>query len=374
MPALSAYIHIPFCSYKCDFCDFTAFAGLDHLSDQYGQIVCREIADRLEGRSEKPQLSSVFYGGGTPGLVNPEIVRDIHEQLKRHTVFADNAEVTLETTPHSITMDKAKAWLEFGINRISIGIQSLNDFELKAVGRDHTRKQALAGIELAQKAGFANISTDLMYGLPEQTLSSWQNTLKEVLAFGFPHLSAYGLQLSANSPLIGRYPRSSSAYPDEEQFVEFYGSLTELTESSGLNQYEISNFSRSGYESIHNLSYWSNDDYFAFGVGAHRYVDGARSSNWRSLKRYMTDWLGNELHEQIDEATRLKEAIFLALRTRRGIDLSRFATQYGVDLRKRFADQIVKLTGGGLLESDGKRLWLTHKGVLVSNLVMAEFM
>lgn len=374
MPALSAYIHIPFCSYKCDFCDFTAFAGLDHLSNEYGQIVCREIADRLAIRSEQPQLSSVFYGGGTPGLVDPEIVRKIHQQLAIHSVIASNAEVTLETTPHSITLDKAKAWLEVGINRISIGIQSLNDIELKAVGRDHTRKQALRGIELAQKAGFTNISTDLMYGLPEQTLSSWQHTLKEVLALGFPHLSAYGLQLSAHSPLISRYPRSSSAYPDEEQFVEFYHCLTGLTEAYGLSQYEISNFSRSGYESVHNLSYWSNDDYFAFGVGAHRYVDGARSANWRSLKKYMTDWLGDELYEPIDAATRVKEAIFLALRTRQGIDLSRFETQYEVDLTRRFADQIEKLTGGGLIESDGKRLWLTQKGFLVSNLVMAEFM
>jgi oxygen-independent coproporphyrinogen-3 oxidase len=374
LDALSAYIHIPFCTYKCDFCDFTAFAGLDHLSEEYGQIVCQEISDRLKARCDKPLLNSIFYGGGTPGLVAPAIIAEIDQTLRQHALVSPEAEVTLETTPHSISLEKAKAWLDMGINRISIGIQSLSDLELKAVGRDHTRAQALSGIDLAVEAGFTNISTDLMYGLPEQTLESWQLTLNEVLELGLPHLSAYGLQLSTNSPLSGRYPRDSPAYPTEEQFVEFYHVLTKLADAFGLEQYEISNFSRSGFESTHNLSYWSNNDYFAFGVGAHRYVDGARSANWRSLKRYMTDWLGDELYEQIDASTRIKEAIFLALRTRRGIDLSRFERQYGVDLFRLFNKQIKRLTEGGLLESDGKHLWLTQPGVLVSNLVMAEFM
>ncbi len=371
--ARSAYIHIPFCSYKCDFCDFTAFAGLDHLAGRYVEVVCGEIEARTALLStDDRQVGSVFYGGGTPGLIEPALVARLQQTLCRHTHLAAEAEVSLETTPQTVTPEKAAAWLALGVNRLSIGIQSLNDDELAAIGRDHGSEQALAGVRIARRAGFRNINTDLMYGLPNQTIDSWRSTLARVLALDLPHLSAYGLQLSSATPLSRRYSPASPAYGGEDQFASMYELLVSMTAAAGLVQYEISNFARPGFESRHNLSCWQSGEYLAFGVGAHRYVGGVRSSNWRSLKRYMAEPLGSEMEEPIDADTRLREAVFLGLRTRRGIDLQQIRQQYGVDLLDRFRAQIDRLLAGGFLESAEGRLALSQKGVLVSNLVMSE--
>jgi putative oxygen-independent coproporphyrinogen III oxidase len=370
--ALSAYIHIPFCSHKCDFCDFTAFAGLDHMAKEYSWIVQQEIAGRVAREPNSTPLSSVFYGGGTPGLVPAEQIADIQRTLAEAVGLEDAAEVTLETTPQSITAEKAVQWQELGINRLSIGVQSFQDQELDAMGRGHSAAVALTGIETAVKSGFGNISCDLMYGLPRQTLDSWERSLDTALALKLPHMSAYGLTIAQNSPLLSRFPRDSAAYPQEDQFADMYELLVKKAESAGLRQYEISNFSRPGFESRHNYAYWNNEEYLAFGVGAHRYVNGVRSSNWRSLARYMKDWLGSETSEVISDSMRAKEAIFLRLRTREGIRLDDFRRQYGLDLRIQCKESLIRLQEGGFVQLTDERLALTQQGILVSNLVMAE--
>lgn len=370
--ASSAYVHIPFCAHKCDFCDFTAFAGLDHLSNDYAQVVCREIIDRLVEEPNSDVLYSVFYGGGTPGLVPPEQIAAIHQTLAKAAALHESAEVTLETTPQSITEEKLQKWAEIGINRLSIGVQSFQDAELDAMGRGHTVRDALSGIECAVRSGARNISCDLMYGLPLQTLESWESTLDTALSLGLPHLSAYGLTIAQGSPLLSRFARDSVAYPQEEQFTEMYRLLVSKSESAGLRQYEISNFARPGFESTHNYAYWNNEEYLAFGVGAHRYVNGIRSSNWRSLARYMKDWTGCETSETITSELRAKEAVFLRLRTREGIRLEDFRRQYGLDISKQYGTTLERLREGGLIELADGRLALTQEGVLVSNLVMAE--
>jgi putative oxygen-independent coproporphyrinogen III oxidase len=370
--ARAAYIHIPFCAHKCDFCDFAAFAGVDDLTPEYCDVVVKEISERISLSPNMETLKSVFYGGGTPGYIPPQELRKVHETLAKAVGLEEGAEVTLETTPQSVTVDKAKAWLEMGINRLSIGVESLNDDELKAMGRDHTSDQALAGIERARQGGFENIAIDLMYGLPEQTLSSWQETLGTALSLQLPHLSAYGLTISGNSPLLSRYPLTSQAYPVEDTFVEMYKMLLDESNNAGLHQYEISNFSHPGHQSRHNLTYWSNDEYLAFGVSAHRYVGGVRSSNFRSLRKYMRDPLGNETYEVIDEKTRAKEAIFLGLRRTAGIDLEHFREEYGFDIEMLLADKIKRLSDGGFVTVENGCLKLSPSGILVSNLVLAE--
>jgi oxygen-independent coproporphyrinogen-3 oxidase len=372
--AKSAYIHIPFCAHKCDFCDFAAFAGVDELSLEYCRTVAKEIHDRLNSRPNDTKLESVFYGGGTPGYIDPQQLRLVHEALIESAGVAPDAEITLETTPQTITADKARAWKEIGINRISVGVQSFSDAELKAMGRDHTSTEALRGIEAAKSAGFENVALDLMYGLPEQTVQSWQSTLQTALSLKLPHMSAYGLTIAGNSPLLLRYPKESAAYPNEDAFVSMYEMLIDSCEQAGLSQYEVSNFARPGYQSAHNITYWMNDEYLAFGVSAHRYVGGVRSSNYRSLKRYMREYLGDETHEIIDKKTRISEAIFLGLRMRKGLDLQLFERRYGCDLLDIAADKIQKLTEGGFLQHEAGHLRLSQKGVLVSNLVLAELM
>ena len=332
----SVYIHIPFCSHKCDFCDFAAFSGLDNKEDEYTDALLKEMDERLAARPKGGRLNTVFYGGGTPGLAQLSTIAKIQAALKKQFDIAHDAEVSLETTPHAISVDKAKEWLKMGINRLSIGIESFHDNELTAMGRDHTRAMAFAGIEAAHQAGFSNISLDFMYGLPMQTLDSFKSSLEEAIALasriGIQHISAYGLEIAINAPLLLRYPRDSKSYPDEEQFVAMYELLVQTLRKAGFAQYEISNFARPGYESRHNIVYWKNEPYFAFGVGAHRYVDGVRSGNSKSFNKYLRNYLEGEQSEVIDEAGQILEGIMLGLRMVKGIHLEEFKSQYGVDI------------------------------------------
>jgi oxygen-independent coproporphyrinogen-3 oxidase len=375
--AVSAYVHIPFCTHKCEFCDFAAFAGMDHLETEYCDIVCKEIVARTSGERQEA-LNSIFYGGGTPGLIEVDNLTRIHETLAESVGIASGCEISLETTPHSITPEKAHGWLKLGINRLSIGVESLHDEELKAIGRDHSKAQALRGLEIACRAGFANISIDLMYGLPTQTVESWSRTLDELFELTriYPqlnHFSAYSLHLATNSPLYSMHPKNSSAYLQEDSFVELFENLVSSAAQAGFEHYEVSNFAKPGFRSRHNLSYWNNSEYLAFGVSAHRYVGGVRSSNWRSLNVYMKDYLGDETSEFIDPHTRMKEAIMLGLRLREGINLDEFTREFDIDLLSKFNRQISKLTAGGMVEVADNHLRITEKGVLVSNSIISEF-
>lgn len=374
----SAYIHIPFCSHKCEFCDFAAVAGLSHLEDEYTDIICREIEERVRRIDSPIKLSTVFFGGGTPGLAAPKNLKRIYETLANVVTIDDSIEFSMETTPHAITSEKAEAWREIGINRISIGIESLQDEELKAIGRDHTRAQALAGLEIASSY-FSNINVDFMYALPTQTIESWGNTLNELIALtrqypSIKHVSSYCLELALNSPLLSRFPRSSDAYPVDDSVALFFELLVKTLTDAGFIHYEVSNFALPDYLCVHNLVYWQNQPYLAFGVGAHRYVDGYRSANFKSLKKYMRDCMADEMSEFIDSATEVKDALMLGLRMRRGINIEEFENAYGVNLVRLFDKQIEKLKSGGFVEFDGRHLRITDSGVLISNLVLAEFM
>jgi oxygen-independent coproporphyrinogen-3 oxidase len=370
--AKSAYIHIPFCSHKCDFCDFAAFAGVDQLSNEYCTIVAEEIQQRLQLQTNGEILETVFFGGGTPGYVEPPLLAIILKALQKETGIAADAEITLETTPQTISAEKCKQWLSMGINRISIGIESMHDNELKAMGRDHTRAEAIKGFETARAAGFENIALDLMYGLPEQTLDSWARTLDDLHALKPEHLSSYGLTIATNSPLLFRYPRDSEKYPDEENFEQMYLMLVDKCNTAGMPQYEIANFAIPGRESKHNMCYWRNQEYLAFGVSAHRYYRGTRSSNFRSLKKYMREFLESENVETIDEQTRAKEAIFLGLRLRKGINVADFSEKYGLDILQTKKEKIEELCQSGFLSLEGHQLSLTQRGILVSNTILAE--
>lgn len=380
----AAYIHIPFCSHKCDFCDFAAFAGVDHLTDEYEQVVLREIDERIDlmiagGRNfDDVALESVFFGGGTPGLVSPKVLRSMLEKLSSRVKFAPDCEITIETTPHAITQEKMNEWQEMGINRISCGVESFLDEELQAMGRDHKRDEAFEGLAIACNSGVASVGLDLMYGLPTQTLESFKKSLEcsVELTRKYPnllHLSAYGLHLAENSPLYSRFPKGAAAYPPENLFVEMFELLVESFESAGFNHYEVSNFAKPGFQSKHNMAYWENKEYLAFGVSAHRYIGGVRSSNWRSLKRYMRDWLADETSEIVDETTRMKEAIMLGLRLRSGIDTAAFNKEHGFDIVQRYRQEIEKFAKSGYIELADGRLFLTRKGVPVSNSIISEF-
>lgn len=306
----------------------------------------------------------------------------IHKQLLKFAPLQTGLEpgeleIALETTPHAITAQKAQEWLEIGINRLSIGIESLSDAELSAIGRDHSVAEAVAGVAIAHQAGFESISIDFMYGLPTQTLASWQATLDAAIELtehypSIQHISAYGLEIAKNSPLLSRFPRDSASYPSDDLCVEMYEALVRTLESHNYQQYEVSNFAKPGQQSQHNLTYWRNAPYFAFGVGAHRYVDGVRSANLRSLKKYMRSPLTDEVSEVIDAQTCIKEGIMLGLRLVQGIDLKQFEQDYEVDLLATQGSEIEYLCEQKLLElSDGK-LKITRQGIPISNSIIGR--
>ena len=371
--AKSAYIHIPFCAHKCDFCDFAAFAGLDDLQDEYANVLVKEIEHRLSAEPNDEKLSTIFFGGGTPGYVPAIHLAQAIECLKQLCGIEDNPEITIETTPATISEDKVEAWLKAGINRISIGIESLHENELQAMGRGvQSRETAMLSVLNARKFGFENVAVDLMYGLPKQTLESFESTLNDLLSLGADHLSSYGLTIAQNSPLLTHYPLNSDEYPSEEVFVQMYESLVRIAESFGLSQYEISNFAKPGFESRHNKIYWKNEEYLAFGVSAHRYYRGKRSSNFRALKRYMREYQNNETEELINQENRIKEAIFLGLRLTAGLNLQEFEAEYFYDLSNIKGREISKLEELGLLKVSNGCMSLTQKGILISNTVLAE--
>lgn len=375
----AAYIHLPFCVHKCDFCDFAAFAGMQHLESEYCATVLEEIKQRVKQTQSPIKLESIFYGGGTPSVVAPENLLSIHKGLLELVECSENAEITIESTPHSITKEKAQFWRELGINRISIGIESLRDDELSAIGRDHTSSQAYAGIELACQADFPVISLDFMYSLPTQTVDSWQQTLDEFVELAscrkqIKHVSAYGLELVGNSPLYSRFAKDSVAYPDDDNFNLMRERLIETLAKAGFEQYEVSNFAKPGFACRHNLTYWRNAEYLAFGVGAHRYVDGVRSSNIRSLTRYIREPLSVDLFEPIDQAMRLKEGIMLGFRMLKGINLANFEKEYGVDLFDSYEMPIKRMLDAGMLELENGQLAIPQKKLALSNSIIAEFM
>ncbi len=377
--SLGAYIHIPFCSYKCHFCDFATSTRIEEFGKRYCQTLEREITDRLNRDSAKPYINTVFYGGGTPGLLNAEDLSQIHETLLKNILLLPDNEISLETNPETVTRQKAKMWRDMGINRLSIGVQSFNDQELSTLGRGHSAIDVVKAIEIASDMGFNNINCDLMYGLPGQTLAGWQSSISSFikLANEYPqikHLSAYGLELSPAAPLIKMIPLVHNNYPSEEVFVEQHTYMIEALEHAGFKQYEISNFAKYGYDCRHNLKYWQQEEYHAFGVSAHRYIKPYRSSNWRSLGRYLDDYLSNETCELIDQSLAKIESLMLGLRMTEGLNLERFNQSYDEDLLNTHKKTIDRLIAHNWLEHSTDRLKLTILGQSLANSIIGEFL
>jgi oxygen-independent coproporphyrinogen-3 oxidase len=373
-----AYIHIPFCNYKCHFCDFVTAPNNAGQQHAYCNTLGQEIEQRISRMSEKPSVGTVFYGGGTPGTLESSLLAKVHRTLLANIKLLKDAEITLETTPETVTLEKAKLWRELGINRLSIGIESFDDSELKALGRKHTVAEAVVAIDLAIQAGFQNINCDLMYALPVQDLSGWHRSLYKFLQTAkqfseIKHLSAYSLELSPHTPLAKMFPLANDDKAAETKFISQHEYLLQILPEAGFEQYEISNFSKKGFQSAHNLNYWRQGNYLAFGVAACRYLSPYRSSNWRSLQRYMQDCLGEESSELIDEPTRMREAVMLGLRMNAGIDLEHFGQMFNFDLLKGNSGLISRLLESELIVCTDQRLRLTNKGQTIANLIIAEF-
>ncbi len=380
---LGIYIQVPFCQSKCTYCNFHTGVVARDRYQPYADAVCREIWDTREFGGEL--VDTVYLGGGTPSLLDPAALARMLQALSAKYHLA-NPEITLEADPETITPAKADAWLAAGFNRISMGVQSFRDNELKAAARMHRAADVLAATRALHSAGFANISMDLIAGLPHQTRASWEASVSELLALRPEHVSIYMLEIDEGSrlgkeSLAGGTRYGAAAIPPDDEQAEFYESACDRLAEAGYEHYEISNWALTGRRSRHNLKYWRREPYIGFGAGAHSFDGQTRWANVHDSLRY-ADLIGKGMspREQIEMVTpeqALDEELFLGLRQLEGVDLAaiekRLNGQFAARARS-LRERIARLEADGLVETEGTRLRLAPGRLTVSNEVFVELL
>lgn len=374
--ARHAYIHIPFCAHKCYYCDFAIFVWQgDHWVDVYLDALEEELNFILQG--EKPVMDTIYIGGGTPSLLNERELQRLLRMVGEHFSFAEEIEFSLEANPGSLTPSKLTLLREGGVNRLSIGVQTFQDHLLQRIGRDHHGKEALHAIEIAHQAGFTNLSIDLMYGLPDQTMNDIEEDLKIISQLPLQHLSAYNLIVEERTRFGIDWKKGRLQLPDEELESHMYEWITDRLQELGFLQYELSNFAIPGFQSRHNLAYWLNHSFYGFGAGAWGYLDHMRYENIAALKPYIRQAKEGKMRKQeipVSEKEEMEEMMFLGLRLMEGISNRRFKERWGLSLDEVYGEEIKQLIQKGLLErySDGIRL--TREGRFLSNEVFVSFL
>lgn len=391
----SLYIHIPFCAQKCAYCDFVSFRSDPAFRSAYMNTLCKEIAlygisaendaqlenDTQSGNetyAKKRILHTIFIGGGTPSLLTKDEIEQLGSALNRVFELAEIEEFTIEANPGTLDEDKLKAWKRLGVNRISMGVQSMDDILLKKLGRIHTASEARQSYTLLRQLGFDNINLDIMFGLPGQTIENLLQTLDKIIELGPEHISAYSLKIEEGTPFDALYSKGLIEVPSEDTERQMYHALIHKLASAGYNQYEISNFSKPGKTCAHNLVYWKGAPYYAFGLAAHGYVDGVRTGNyadWPSYKAQVE--VGKkpiESRESISEAEAAFEYIMLGLRLNEGVDLKAYEEQFGMSILESYKMVIEKQTQQNTLIIEKGYMKLTGYGMDIANVVIAEFM
>ena len=365
---LGIYIHIPFCASKCSYCDFYSLSGCDYLMPEYHEA----LLDHLEESSaaiKKYEVDSIYFGGGTPSFYGADRIVDIFNALKLNGNVRTDAEVTVECNPDSISLNALKLLRQEGVNRISLGVQASDNNLLKLIGRRHNFQQAQRAVYNARKAGFDNVSVDLIYGLPSQTKGDWADTLAKVVELHPEHISCYGLKLEPETEMYRNY-NGSPILPDDDEQADMYCYAAEMLNRYGYKQYEISNFCAPGFESQHNLKYWNLDDYMGFGPGAHSCVGNLRYSFVKDLKQYISGVDRKvsiiDEYENIDPLERAVEYIMLGMRTSRGISEHDYRLRCQCDWRPVYQALLAFKQKGWAVEEEG-RWHFTVPGFLISN-------
>jgi oxygen-independent coproporphyrinogen-3 oxidase len=388
MRTLGIYVQVPFCQTKCTYCNFHTGVVSSARFAPYVNCVCAEIAGRgelyeaagiaLPAEIADLVVDTVYIGGGTPSLLDAAHLRRIVDAIRGNFV-AKLTEVTLEADPETVTAEKAAAWVAAGINRVSFGVQSFCDEELQASGRMHRRADVYRAAAILRGAGIANISFDLIAGLPKQTRVSWRESLDSLVELAPEHVSVYLLEVDEGSRLGAELLRGGNRYsagdvPGDDEMAEFYETACSVLEAAGYEHYEISNWAKPGFASRHNLKYWTREAYLGFGAGAHSFSGAERWANAHDAASYVNAVTAGRLPvEQLEKLTpesALEEELFLGLRQLEGIDVGRIERRYGVSLDSRFA----RLTSAGLIEREGSQVRLAPGRVSVSNEVFVELM
>lgn len=374
MKEVGLYIHIPFCRKKCLYCDFNSYENREDDGAEYVASLIRELS--IYQNKYNLIYKTVFIGGGTPTVINCSLMGSIMEKIA--PCIKAGAEVTMESNPGTVTFESLKYYRSLGINRLSIGLQAWQEELLRGLGRIHSLEDFLYAYNSARKSGFDNINADLMFAIPDQTLSMWEETLKKVVSLGVDHISCYSLILEEGTKLYKMHKEGRVQLPDEDMDREMYKTAVDMLDSYGYSQYEISNFSRKNMECRHNLIYWRNEEYLGVGAGSHSKLDGIRFWNYKDIDRYSSMINKGELpvegQEKISLDEDMWETIFLALRLNEGLDLKDFERIYGVNFLSRYGNTLSKLTAQGLVLTEAGRLKLTDRGRDLSNSVFIEFM
>jgi oxygen-independent coproporphyrinogen-3 oxidase len=374
------YLHIPFCRSRCSYCDFATdvFKNAETV-ERYVAALCKEIENFSRLSTPDSRLvDTIYLGGGTPSLLSPRQLEKILDSIYQKFSPEKNIELTMEMNPATVTLETLKEYRRLGVNRASFGAQTFDDAELKRLGRRHTAADVRETIELLRRADFANVSFDLIAGLPRQTLKDWERNLDEALKLKPEHLSLYLLEIHEGTPLAEQIRSRRQPAPDEDLAGEMYELMLDKTAATGYQQYEISNFSLTGYESRHNSKYWRCEPVYAFGVSAHSF-DGnlTRRSNERDTRRYVSLVENNQTpvveETELSEKQLAGEFAFLNLRLARGLNLPEYKKRFGVDVQRDFAADLARLNDAGLIEFKESYLRLTRKGMVYSNEVFAVF-
>ena len=373
------YIHIPFCKQKCFYCDFPSFAGREKYIDEYLNSLHHEMELGAERIAEMGKLTphTIYIGGGTPSHLNLSQMQMLFEAIHANMQVRDVAEFTMEANPCTIDEEKLHLMKSNGINRISIGVQSFDDGCLQRIGRIHKSSMAIEKVSLAQKAGFDNISIDLMYGLPGQTLDMLKKSLDKAMELGIQHISVYGLQLEEGTVLAKQQEMGRLELPDDEAVEKMYDYLVEYLPAHGFSRYEISNYAMDGYYSRHNTLYWQDVPYLGFGSGAHSYWRGNRYENPVDIGEYIKATAeGKFLHiveEAVSEKAHMEEFCFLGLRMTSGINKRKFRETFNKDISEVFGKVIDKMVAKALLGESETAIFLTPLGMKYGNVVFGEF-
>ena len=379
---VSIYIHIPFCVRKCLYCDFTSYPGKEGLFGDYVQALRAEIR-QVGARFPDARAPTIYFGGGTPNVLSQEQLSSILSEITQSFDVFTGAEISIESNPGLPVVRN-------GLNRLSLGVQSFWDDELCSLGRIHTAEEAIQAVHDAREAGLKNISIDLMYGIPGQTLESWRQTLKTALDRLPEHVSLYSLAVEEGTPFHAMQVQGALSLPGDDAEADVYELAIETLTNAGYEHYEISNFARPGFECRHNITYWENRPYFGFGAGASSYLPEeqphsslithhayVRSTNTRSVEEYILRLNSGETAVESQECLTGKESMgetmFLGLRMLRGADVNAFRQRYGLSPQEAFPEEIASLKERGLLEEAGCFIRLTRRGLLLANDVFTEF-
>ncbi|MGJ3415574.1 radical SAM family heme chaperone HemW [Bacillus sp. I-2] len=374
----AAYIHIPFCEHICHYCDFNKFFIKTQPVDEYLAALETEMQYTIEQKGEQ-ELKTIFIGGGTPTSLTVsqlnQLMNSIHRVLKP---TKNLIEFAVEANPDELSLEKLHVLKAAGVNRLSFGVQTFEDDLLKKIGRVHQKKDVLTSFERARAVGFDNISLDLMFGLPHQEKHHVMNSLETAFSLGAEHYSVYSLIVEPKTVFYNLMQKGKLHLPPQEREAEMYELVMDEMERHGLKQYEISNYAKPGFESQHNLTYWSNEDYFGFGAGAHGYVDGIRNVNAGPVKHYLelidqTGFPYKETHH-VTKAEQIEEEMFLGLRKIEGVKSADFQAKYGAAPEALFSTVLEDLEEKGLIVNDDKGIRLTRKGKLLGNEVFQAFL